>query len=129
MATRTPPPPASDNFGGDPFQHTTMSFGEHLDELRSSLLKAVLSLAIGFCVGMLFGTSIVNLIQEPLQEALKRHRETSRSTVFRKSFKPGPSRGSNCPAPVEDPRTAELVKEAGMLPDQVYIIPGRSCRN
>ena len=46
-----------------------MSFGEHLDELRSSLFKAVLSLAIGFGVGMCFGTSIVNLIQLPLVEA------------------------------------------------------------
>ena len=29
-----------------------MTFGEHLDELRRSLLKAVLSLVIGFLIGL-----------------------------------------------------------------------------
>ena len=32
----------------DLFKPTSMTFGEHLEELRSSLFKAVVALAIGF---------------------------------------------------------------------------------
>ncbi len=124
MATRTPTPPASDNFGGDPFQHTTMSFGEHLDELRSSLFKAVLSLAIGFCLGMFFGGSIVNLIQEPLQNALNDHRETESLDRFQKELHARASRGTRPPSACwMIPAPRNWWNEAGMLPDQVYIDP------
>ena len=90
--SHSPPPPAADNFGGDPFHHTTMSFGEHLDELRSSLFKAVLSLAIGFGVGMCFNAAIVNLIQRPLSSALAEHARRESLERFRRRATPcGPS--------------------------------------
>jgi sec-independent protein translocase protein TatC len=124
MATPTPPPPASDNFGGDPFQHTTMSFGEHLDELRSSLFKAVLSLAIGFGLGMIFGTSIVNLIQGPLVEALTRHRETESLERYMEELRAQAEQGDvTAQSLLKNPETENLVTNGGMLPDQVYIDP------
>ena len=126
MATPTPPP--SDNFGGDPFHHTTMSFGEHLDELRSSLFKAVLSLAIGFGIGMFFGKSIVDLIQLPLQKALIDHREVQSIERFKAELAARAEEGD--PAAqrlLNDPHSDELVKQfvtrGGMLPDQVYVDP------
>ncbi|HEY1786026.1 MAG TPA: twin-arginine translocase subunit TatC, partial [Pirellulales bacterium] len=93
MAARTPSPPTGDNFENDPFQHTTMSFGEHLDELRSSLFKAVFCLALGFGVGMLFGTSIVNMIQRPLVGALTNHRETEALERFQEELQARASDG------------------------------------
>ena len=45
----------------DLFKHTAMTFGEHLEELRSALFKAVLALAIGFGIGLLGGSYIVSL--------------------------------------------------------------------
>lgn len=48
-----------------------MSFGEHLEELRSALWKAVLALAIGFALGLLFGLPLANFIQTPLVEGMK----------------------------------------------------------
>lgn len=55
----------------DLFKHTSMTFGEHLEELRSALFKAVISLAIGFGIGLYFAPTIVQLIQSPLERALK----------------------------------------------------------
>jgi sec-independent protein translocase protein TatC len=128
MATRTPTPPPADNFGGDPFQHTTMSFGEHLDELRSSLFKAVLSLAIGFGVGMLFGTSIVNLIQRPLVGALTAHQETKSLERFHEELRVRAEEGDEVAKRIlADPDSEELIKQivnrGGMLPDLVYVDP------
>ncbi len=101
-----------------------MSFGEHLDELRSSLFKAVLSLAIGFGVGMLLGTPIVNLIQDPLVEALKTHREILALERFNDELSARADAGDAIARQLlDDPQTKELVMEGGMLPDQVFVAP------
>ncbi len=55
----------------DLFKHTSMSFGEHLEELRSALFKAVIALVIGFAIGLAFGAYIVAWIQDPLKAALE----------------------------------------------------------
>ncbi|HTU24812.1 MAG TPA: twin-arginine translocase subunit TatC [Pirellulales bacterium] len=124
MATNISPQPAADNFGGDPFQHTTMSFGEHLDELRVSLFKAVLSLGIGFCIGMLFGTSIVNFIQGPLVKALVEHRETESLERFREELRTRAEHNDETAQRLlDDPALADLVTSGGMLPDPIYIDP------
>jgi sec-independent protein translocase protein TatC len=63
----------ADNFDDDLFAHTKMTFGEHLDELRASLFKAVFALAIGFGIGLLFANSIVRMIESPLTRALENY--------------------------------------------------------
>jgi sec-independent protein translocase protein TatC len=54
----------------DLFQDTTMTFGEHLDDLRKCLFKAVIALTIGTCAGFYFGNNIVEIIAQPLKNAL-----------------------------------------------------------
>jgi sec-independent protein translocase protein TatC len=60
-------------YSEDYFEHTKMTFGEHLDELRRSLWKAVLALFLGFLIGLWFGQDIVQFIQTPLIESLKEY--------------------------------------------------------
>ena len=55
----------------DLFDNSTMTFGEHLEELRSSLVKAIVWLGIGMAVGLLFANRVVRYIQYPLQEAIQ----------------------------------------------------------
>jgi sec-independent protein translocase protein TatC len=57
-------------YSEDYFEKTKMTFGEHLDELRRSLWKAVLSLIIGFVIGLWYGQDVVEWIQTPLKDAL-----------------------------------------------------------
>ena len=47
-----------------------MSFGEHLEELRRSLGKAVIWLGIGLGVGLIFANQVVKFVQDPLREAI-----------------------------------------------------------
>jgi sec-independent protein translocase protein TatC len=54
----------------DYFKDTTMSFGEHLEELRACLVKALLGLAVGLSIGLWFGDTVVDLIKRPLEKAL-----------------------------------------------------------
>jgi sec-independent protein translocase protein TatC len=57
----------------DLFAETTMSFGEHLEELRVSLSKALIGLVVGFLIGMGVANWVVDYIQTPLREALENH--------------------------------------------------------
>ena len=49
-----------------------MSFGEHLEELRVALWKAIQALVIGFLIGLLLGGEMVKFVQKPLNEGLER---------------------------------------------------------
>lgn len=101
-----------------------MSFGEHLDELRSALFKAVVSLAIGFCIGLYFNGWIVNLIQTPLRKALVEHAKSESLDQFRKELAERAEHGDRyAQALLANPHLEDLVNEEGMLPDVVYIAP------
>lgn len=52
-------------------EHTKMSFGEHLEELRRALWKSILALIVGFLVGLCIGFPLVDYIQEPLRRTLR----------------------------------------------------------
>lgn len=54
----------------DLFQSSTMTFGEHLEELRSCLIRASVGLLIGVVIGFLLGRDVVHLIEQPLRRAL-----------------------------------------------------------
>ena len=49
----------------DLFESTTMSFGEHPEELRGCLVRALLRLLIGFVIGLAIANRVVKLIQVP----------------------------------------------------------------
>jgi sec-independent protein translocase protein TatC len=54
-------------------EQTKMSFGEHLEELRSALVKSLVALVIGSILGLCIGFPLVDYIQEPLRRALREH--------------------------------------------------------
>lgn len=54
----------------DYFKNTTMTFGEHLDELRTCLVRALMGLVIGVSIGLWFGDTLVAIIKRPLEKAL-----------------------------------------------------------
>jgi sec-independent protein translocase protein TatC len=55
----------------DLFENSTMTFGEHLDELRRSLGKAVLWLVIGMALGLgFFADRVIRYVQTPLKQAI-----------------------------------------------------------
>ena len=75
-----------------------MTFGEHLDELRRALLKAVTALVIGVLIGLIFGQQLVDYIQTPLQRRAARI-TTAKSRTQRVSavaWSSGARRASPC---------------------------------
>jgi sec-independent protein translocase protein TatC len=103
----------------DLFKHTSMTFGEHLEELRSCLFKAILSLGIGFCVGLYFAPDIVQLIQSPLEGALKKY-YTDEAIEYLNARLP--------PQLQHDPAIEEIVLKDGLIPQEAFIAPGEMLR-
>src|SRR5208282_2880120 len=55
----------------DLFQESTMTFGQHLEELRTCLFRAIVGLAIGCTAGFFVGNWVVDFIQFPVRNALE----------------------------------------------------------
>jgi sec-independent protein translocase protein TatC len=105
----------------DLFAESTMTFGEHLEELRKCLWKALLGLMVGFAVGLYFGTTVVNLIQQPVTDALGRYYQQESKTKLHEKVE----------KETADPEKAKEIKrqtdvlfdENRMLADEVYLNP------
>jgi sec-independent protein translocase protein TatC len=55
----------------DLFENSTMTFGEHLEELRRSLGKAIFWLVLGMLVGLgFFADRLIIYVQKPLKQAI-----------------------------------------------------------
>ena len=59
--------------GDDFFEDTKMSFGQHLEELRVVLFRALFGLVIGFLIGLVVANDVVAFIQTPLKAALNNY--------------------------------------------------------
>ena len=55
----------------DLFSESTMTFGEHLEELRRCLVRALLCLVVGTAAGLYFSDQVVQVINDPLEQSLK----------------------------------------------------------
>jgi sec-independent protein translocase protein TatC len=66
-------PMATHEYDEDLFAETRMSFGDHLEELRTCLIRALLGLALGVVISFFFGWYVVDLIKSPVENALIRH--------------------------------------------------------
>ena len=54
----------------DLFAESTMSFGEHIEELRGALARALIGLAIGVGVAFFWADDAVRWIEKPLKDGL-----------------------------------------------------------
>ncbi len=58
----------------DLFQDSRMTFGEHLEELRATLVKALICLAIGVAASLYFTPYVVQFLQTPVERAIRQFR-------------------------------------------------------
>jgi sec-independent protein translocase protein TatC len=57
----------------DLFKSSTMSFGEHLEELRGALWRSVIGLAVALAIAYPFSYGVVRFVEVPLKRALGKH--------------------------------------------------------
>ena len=67
-------------YNEDLFEDTKMTFGEHLEELRTCLWKAMLGLAIGMGIGLYFANRRSRLHPDAVDRSSRRSITTSGRT-------------------------------------------------
>jgi len=80
----------------DLFQSSTMTFGEHLEELRTCLIRASAGLAVAVLVGFCIARPVVHLIEQPLRRALGTY-YTSRALETFDAWRPRAAGGPGLP--------------------------------
>src|SRR5689334_7012568 len=69
--TPPPPPPPEDEDDEEEGGMLRMSFMEHLEELRSRIIRALMGLAVAFVVSILYCYKLWEIISEPATSALE----------------------------------------------------------
>jgi len=95
----------------DLFSETTMSFGEHLEELRVCLTRALIGLVLGSLLGLLVGNYVVDLIQRPLLSALSEHYSEIAVLQLQKL----------CPESELTPELISTVRRSAFIYDELYL--------
>lgn len=105
----------------DPFESSTMTFGQHLQELRVCLFKAAMGLALGIIVGLLIGGEVVSFIKLPLEKALGTY--VQKQAVNRATGRIEEMRKAGVPLPDDNEKLVKLLSEQQLLPQEIYLDP------
>ncbi len=70
----------------DLFERHTMSFGEHLEQLRAALVKACLWLAVGTAIGLYFSEHVVQWMSEPFRQQLRQYHVDRMAVTFQQAI-------------------------------------------
>ena len=74
-----------------------MTFGEHLEELRRCLVRALLCLAVGTVVGLAFSDRVVRVINGPLEQSLQGYYESEAVAHYRAFVEKREASGESTP--------------------------------
>ena len=80
----------------DLFNSSTMTFGEHLEELRVCLIRASIGLVCGVVIGFFIARPVIHVIESPLRKALGEY-YTERAIETFDAWKPRRSGGLGLP--------------------------------
>ena len=105
----------------DLFRESTMTFGQHLEELRTCLFKSLLGLLAGFVVGLIIGDKVVEFIQQPLSDALNRYYQKESGDRIQGEMAKMKESGQTPPWTPEE--VEDFVLKQNLLADEVYIDP------
>ncbi len=109
----------------DLFKETTMTFGEHLEELRTCLFKALAGLVVGFVVGLYFGGDVVEFIQTPLENALTAYYQKQTRTEIEEQLDALREAGYQLPEDAADRKklVEDFIDKRNLRFEEVFVFP------
>jgi sec-independent protein translocase protein TatC len=102
-------------------EKSKMSFGEHLEELRSALFKSVIALFLGFLLGLWVGNDVVAYIQTPLSASLERFYFRQAEAKREKRIEEIKARGGVLPEGYS--LSASDLESLKLMPQEFYMAP------
>jgi sec-independent protein translocase protein TatC len=113
----------ADSREDDLFRESTMTFGQHLEELRKCLIKAIGGLLVGFLIGLAIGGYVVKFIQRPLSNALTRYYQNESEERINHELAKLKAAGQASPWTSE--QVTEFVENGHLLADEYYVDPAQ----
>lgn len=107
----------------DLFRESTMTFGQHLEELRKCLFKAIGGLLVGFLIGLLIGGHVVKFIQLPLSNALTAYYQQDSEDHINAELAKLKEAGQVSPWTTE--QVKGFVEKGNLLADEYYVDPAQ----
>ncbi|MDG2207179.1 MAG: twin-arginine translocase subunit TatC [Pirellulales bacterium] len=86
----------------DLFSESTMTFGEHLEELRRCLVRALLCLVVGTAAGLYFSDQVVQVINGPLEQSLQGYYKNDAVLQYEDFVKQREAKGQPVPYTIAD---------------------------
>jgi len=105
-------PRISPRVSDDLFESSSMTFGEHLEQLRKALAKSTVWVGIGLIFGLFLADDIVQYIQTPLKAALEQF-----------ALKQDLERLSKASGVIVSDTLADKLREKGIISEDVLIDP------
>ena len=98
-----------------------MTFGEHLEELRACLFKAIVGLVLGCLVGLAVGGYVTRFIQKPVLDALAEYYEDQAATKAQDQLEQFRRAGYDLPGDLKDIK--KIMVDGGLTFEEVYVNP------
>ena len=90
-----------------------MSFGEHLEELRKVLFRAIAGIVVGCAIGAMVGEAVVEFLQRPLQDAINKfYIEEGKQNLRKESG-------------WVEPDLQPWLEDEKSIPERVFVDPGQ----
>ncbi len=105
----------------DIFQESTMTFGEHLEELRACLFKAIVGLVLGCLVGLAVGGYVTRFIQKPVLDALAEYYEDQAARKAQDQLEQFRRAGYDLPGDFKEIK--KIMVDGGLTFEEVYVNP------
>ncbi len=99
------------------FAESSMSFGEHLEELRKCLFYSLYWVAGGFILGLALGQPVVDYIQIPVRKSLSKYLKAQSIAKLESEAKKLEEEG-------QPPEIFGVPQKYDLLPMEMYIFPG-----
>jgi sec-independent protein translocase protein TatC len=108
------------------FRESTMTFGQHLEELRVCLFKAIGGLLVGFIIGLMVGNHVVAFIHRPLFRALHSYYQRDSEERVNKAMADLKESGETVPWTKE--QVTDFVEKDDLFADEFYMDPEQVVR-
>jgi sec-independent protein translocase protein TatC len=105
----------------DLFEGTTMTFGEHLEELRVSLFRALAGVAIGCIIGFFLANYVVEFFQAPLKRTMESYLLRKAEEKIADEFKVK-TNNPDAKIPLE---MRQMIRQHQLIPEPLEVETGR----
>ncbi|UUO08178.1 twin-arginine translocase subunit TatC [Blastopirellula sp. J2-11] len=105
----------------DLFEGSAMTFGEHLEELRSALFKSILWLAIGLAIGLLLANQAIHAIEKPVKDALVKYNQLRTLQRLKDQLKE--QTGNETISQEKETELLQIAKANQWSPEILYVEP------